>query len=104
MPHAFVVQHRCSYIAAVQAEGASERGGVLEGLRGALAKRGKHWVRRVAEQTDAALHPGFERVTIVEAPLRRTNDRSRQSEQVGSTGARRECLALHAKDLRPTDG
>src|SRR6476661_7418689 len=77
MPHAFVMQHRCSHIAAVQGEGASERGGVLEGLRGALAKRGKHRVRRVPEQTDAALHPGFERVTIVEAPLRGTNDRPR---------------------------
>jgi hypothetical protein len=88
----------------VQGEGAGERGGVLEGLRGALAKRGKHRVRRVPEQTDAALHPGFERVTIVEAPLRGTNDRPRQSEQVVSTGAPRECLAHLAKDLLLTDG
>ena len=50
MPHAFVVQQRRSHIAAVQGEGASERGGVLEGLRGALAKCGKHRVRRVPEQ------------------------------------------------------
>src|SRR6185436_11370728 len=104
MPHAFVVQHRCSHIAAVQGEGASERGGVLEGLRGALAKRGKHRVRRVPEQTDAALHPGFERVTIVEAPLCGTNDRPGQSEQVVSTGASRECLTHLAKDLLPTYG
>ena len=41
-------------------------------------------MRRIPEQTDTALHPGFERVTIVEAPLRRTNDRARQSEQVVS--------------------
>src|SRR4029453_6867798 len=84
--------------------GASERGGVLERLRGALAKRGKHRVRGVPEQTDAALHPGFERVTIVEAPLRGTNDRPRQSEQVVPIGASRECLAHLAKDLLLTDG
>jgi hypothetical protein len=99
MPHAFVVQHRFSHIAAAQGQGASERGGVLEGLGGALAKRGKHRVCRVPEQTDAALHPGFERVTIVEAPFRGKNDRPRQSEQVVSTGAARECLAHLAKDL-----
>src|SRR5437868_13171959 len=99
MPDAFVMQHRCSHIAAVQGEGASERGGVLEGLRGALTKRGKHRVCRVPKQTDAALHPGFQRVTIVEAPLRGTNDRSRKREQVVSTGAPREGLAHLANDL-----
>src|SRR5262245_65206360 len=104
MPHELIVQHRGSHIAAVQAEGTSERSGVLEGLRGALAKRGKHRVRRVPDQTDAALHPGLERVTIVEAPLRGTNDRPRQSQQVVSTGAPRECLAHLAKDLLLTDG
>src|SRR4029077_2286853 len=104
MPHAFIVQHRCSHIAAVQGEGASECGGVLEGLRGTLTKRGKHRVRRVPEQTDAALHPGFERITIVEAPLRGTNDRPCQSEQVVSARAPRECLARLAKDLLLTDG
>src|SRR4029077_639314 len=87
MPHALVMQYRCRHIALMQREGAGERGGILERLRGALAKRGKHRVRRVPEQTDTALHPGFERITIVEAPLRGTNDRPRQSEQVASTGA-----------------
>src|SRR6185437_1918923 len=70
MPHALVVQQRHCHIALVQGEGASERGGVLEGLRGTLAKGGKHRMRRVPEQTDTALHPGFERITIVKAPLR----------------------------------
>src|SRR5690242_19228259 len=104
MAHAFIMQHRCSHITAVQGEGTSERGGILEGLRGALAKGGKHRVRRVPEQTNAALHPGFERVTIVKAPLRGTNDRPRQSEQVVSTGAACECLPHLAKDLLLTDG
>ena len=87
VPHAFVVQHRGSHIAFVQGEGARERGSILERLRGALAKRGKHRVRRVPEQTDTALHPGFERVSIAEAPLRGTNDRPSQSEQIASAGA-----------------
>ena len=104
MAHAFVVQHRGRHIAAVHGEGARERGGVLEGLRGALAERRKHRVRRVAEQTDAALHPGFERVTVVEAPLRGTNDRACQSEQVVSAGAPREGLVHLAKDLLPAYG
>src|SRR5215475_6003899 len=99
MPHAFVMQRRGSHIELVQGEGAGERGGVLEGLRGTLAKRGKHRVRRVPEQTDTTLHPGFERVTIIETPLGRTNDRPRQSEQVVSAGAPLECLAHLAKNL-----
>src|SRR5206468_485013 len=93
MPYAFVMQQRCRYIALVQSEGAGKCGGVLKGLRGPLAKCRKHRVRRVAEQTDTSLHPAFERVAIVEAPLRRTNDRPRQSEQIVSTWVARERLA-----------
>src|SRR3954470_6669268 len=104
MPHAFVVQQRRRHIAAVEGEGARERGGVFKGLRGALAKRRKHRVRRVAEQTDAALHPGVERVTIVKTPLGGTNDRARQREQVVSTWVSRERFAYLAKDLLPADG
>src|SRR4051794_30910574 len=104
MPHAFVVQQRCRHIAAVQGEGARQRGGVFKGLRGALAKRGKHRVRRVPEQTDAALHPGVERVAIVEPPLGGTNDRPRQSKQVVSAWVPKKCLAYLAKDLLPADG
>ena len=88
----------------MQGEGAGERSGILEGLRSALAKRGKHRVRRISKKTDAALHPGFECITIVEAPLGRTNDRPCQSEQVFATGAPLECLAHLTEDLLPANG
>lgn len=50
------------------------------------------------------MHPGFERVAVVETPLRRTDDRTRQSEQVFAAGAPLESLAHLAKDFLPADG
>src|SRR5206468_11771132 len=84
--------------------GAGKGGGVLEGLSSSLTKGGKHRVRRVPEQADAAVHPRFERIAIVEAPLRRTNDRPRQSDEVVSAGVPRERLVNLANDLFLTDG
>src|SRR6185437_12986900 len=48
--------------------------------------------------------PGFERVSIVKAPLGRANDRPRQSEQIFATGAPLECLADLAEYLLAADG
>src|SRR6185312_8987411 len=104
MPNPLVMQQRCRHVVLMQGEGAGERGGVLEGLRGTLAEGGQHRVRRVPQQTDTTLHPGFQRITIVKAPLGRTNDRPRQSKQIFATATALECLAHLAEDFLATDG
>src|SRR6185437_7943050 len=48
--------------------------------------------------------PGFERVSIVKAPLGRANDRPRQSEQIFATGTPLERLADLAEYLLAADG
>ena len=99
----FVVQQRRRHVAAVQGESAGERGGVLEGLRRTLTKSGKHRMRRVAQQTDTALHPGIQRVPVIEAPLGWANDRPGQRDEVVPVWGLSERLADLTNDLLVSD-
>ncbi len=75
VPNPFIVHQGRRHVLPMQRERAGERGGVLE-FRHALPECGKHRMRRIAQQTVAALHPAIKRVPIVEAPFGRANDRT----------------------------